>query len=153
MKGLTSAYLAGYATFDMDVQETDNGRMVRTLDGERRRQGLTKEQLAEKCGMLSTSVRRIFSAKDPNVKLSTLCKMASALGARIEIRKLDSDLDEEQSRHLIARVRRARLAERLGKKSGLDAGDIEHALYNLTLTPSERLARRLRRGRFVSNRR
>ncbi len=126
---------------------TDNGRMVRDLDDERQRQGLTKEQLARKCGMLSTSVRRIFSANDPDVKVSTLNKLASALGATLQIKKVDVGLDAQQSRHLINRLRRRSLAERLAKKSGLDAGDIEHALFNLTLTPTQRLVRRLHRAR------
>jgi len=127
--------------------------VIQALDDERRRQGFTKKQLAEACGMLSTSVRRLFASKNPDVKLSTLNKIATALGADLQVNRVDSGLNDEQSGHLLARLRRVRLAERLAEKSGLDAGDIEHALFNLTLTTSERLARKLRRGRFVSDRR
>lgn len=128
----------------------ESREMVRVLDKERRRQGLTKQQLAEKCGLLSTTVRRLFTSKNPDTKLSTLTKLTSALGASLEVRMVDHDSTPEQSEHLIARLRRMRLSERLEKRTGLDAGDIEHALYNLTLTPTERLARRLRSGRSVS---
>jgi ethanolamine utilization microcompartment shell protein EutS len=94
----------------------------------------------------------LFASKNPDVKLSTLNKIAGALGADLQVSKVDAGLDAEQSSHLIARLRRVRLAERLAAKSGLDASDIEHALFNLTLTPSERLARKLWRGRSISNR-
>jgi len=40
-----------------------------------------------------------------------------------------------------------RVAKRLAAESGLDPGDIEHALFNLTLTPMERLSRCLARSR------
>ena len=42
------------------------------------------------------------------------------------------------------RVYRRKIAECLttsARQAGLDAGDVEHALYSLTLTPTERLAR------------
>jgi hypothetical protein len=45
------------------------------------------------------------------------------------------------------RLFRRRVARRLAAESGLDAGDIEHALFNLTLTPMERLGRCLARCR------
>jgi hypothetical protein len=45
------------------------------------------------------------------------------------------------------RLFRRRVAKRLSQGTGLDVGDIEHALYNLTLTPMERLARCLARSR------
>ena len=97
--------------------------------------------------MLSTSIRRLFASKNPDVKLSTLNKIALALGADLQVARVDSGLDAEQSSYLLERLRRVRLAERLAAKSGLDASDIEHALFNLALTPCERLARKLRRGR------
>jgi hypothetical protein len=41
------------------------------------------------------------------------------------------------------RVYRRRVAEKLARESGLDPGDLEHALFNQTLTASERLKRGL----------
>jgi transcriptional regulator with XRE-family HTH domain len=129
--------------------------LVGVFDEERVRQGLTKKQLADKCQMSDASMRRLLSSRGVDVKLSTLKKIASALGATIVVSKIDVEMNEEQSRHLIERLRRMRLSERLAEQSDLDASDIEHALYNLTLTPSDRLARRFRNGntRLVSQRR
>jgi hypothetical protein len=45
------------------------------------------------------------------------------------------------------RLFRRRVAKRLASGTELDVGDIEHALFNLTLTPMERLARCLARSR------
>ena len=39
------------------------------------------------------------------------------------------------------RVYRRVVAERLAKLSNVDPGDVEHSLFSLTLTPSERLTR------------
>lgn len=49
--------------------------------------------------------------------------------------------------HLLrsSRLFRRRVARRLSTRTGLDAGDLEHALYNLTLSPMRRLARGLGR--------
>lgn len=115
------------------------------LDEERKRQGLTKKQLADKSGLPGTSVRRIFSARPSDMRLSTLNKLAEVLAVDFHPRKVDDGYTESQSRHLLDRIRRQRLAERLAEKSGLDAGDIEHSLYNLTLTFSERLKGKIRK--------
>ena len=42
------------------------------------------------------------------------------------------------------RVYRTSVAKKLALDTGLDPGDIEHALYNLTLEPMERIRRSLR---------
>lgn len=93
--------------------------VISALDDERRRQGFTKKQLAEACGMFSTSIRRLLAPKNPDVKLSTLNKIAVALGADLQVARVDSGLDAEQSSYLLERLRRVRLAERLAAKSGL----------------------------------
>jgi hypothetical protein len=41
------------------------------------------------------------------------------------------------------RLYRRRVAKIIAKRTGLDPGDLEHALFNLTLTPMERLSRGL----------
>jgi hypothetical protein len=41
------------------------------------------------------------------------------------------------------RVYRTAVAAKVANETGLDAGDIEHALYNLTIEPLERLRRGL----------
>jgi hypothetical protein len=41
------------------------------------------------------------------------------------------------------RLYRRQIARRIARRTGLDEGDIEHALFNMTLTPMERLSRGL----------
>ena len=122
--------------------------LVEKLDAERERQGLTKEQLARRCGLPGASVRRLFSEEVCDVKVSTLEKIAKALGASLELSTITDGVPPSLRPMLVERLRRRSLAERLGQQTGLDVGDIEHALHNLTLSPTERLARRFR-GKHV----
>ena len=46
------------------------------------------------------------------------------------------------------RKARRRFAEEVARKHGVDAGDVEHVLYNLTLPPLARLRRSLTRARL-----
>jgi transcriptional regulator with XRE-family HTH domain len=125
------------------AMSTPTRDLVLKLDAERERQGMTKTQLASRCGMLDTSIRRLFSSSDPDTRVSTLTRIASALGCNLNVIAADHECDDIQKAHFLERMRRVVLAEHEAKKSGLDAGDIEHALYNLTLPLSERLSRRL----------
>jgi len=52
-------------------------------------------------------------------------------------------------RHGLAdRVGRRRFAEEVARKYDVDAGDVEHVLSNLTLSPIERLRRSMTRARL-----
>ena len=42
------------------------------------------------------------------------------------------------------RLYRRQIARRIARRTGLDEGDLEHALFNMTLSPIERLSRGLR---------
>lgn len=126
--------------------------IIRQLDEERRRQGLTKAELARRCRLPATTLRRLFSSKISDVKMSTVEKITKVLGAEVELRKIDAGLPADLGRELMERVNRRHLAERLAGRTGHDAGDIEHALYNLTLSPIEQMRRRFR-GRQVHQRR
>jgi hypothetical protein len=46
------------------------------------------------------------------------------------------------------RIARRRFAEEVARKHGVDAGDVEHVLYNLTLPPLARLRESLKRARL-----
>ncbi|HXU80434.1 MAG TPA: hypothetical protein VN914_03510 [Polyangia bacterium] len=46
------------------------------------------------------------------------------------------------------RIARRRFAEEVARKHDVDAGDVEHVLSNLTLSPIERLQKSIRRARF-----
>jgi len=46
------------------------------------------------------------------------------------------------------RIARRRFAEEIARKHAVDAGDVEHVLANLTLSPIERLRKSIRRARL-----
>ena len=48
--------------------------------------------------------------------------------------------------HLAARIQRRAQAERIAKRWKVDAGDVEHVLFNLTLDPWQRLMKSFKRG-------
>ncbi len=127
--------------------------IVRELDQERKRLNLTKAQLAARCGLASISIRKIFTAEGADIKLSTVAKIADALGASLRLHLVDHDVDEERAAHLVGRLSRRNLAEQVAARNSVDAGDVEHVLSNLELTPTERLSRSLSRGRLRRNRR
>ncbi len=59
--------------------------LVRELDAERSRQGLSKAALAKLSGLPPESVRRLFTVEDPDPKLSNLMPLAVALGRPIAL--------------------------------------------------------------------
>jgi hypothetical protein len=48
--------------------------------------------------------------------------------------------------HLSERLQRREQAERIAKRWKVDAGDVEHVLFNLTLDPWQRLRKSFKRG-------
>lgn len=50
------------------------------------------------------------------------------------------------SAYLDQRLQRRAQAERIAKRWKVDAGDVEHALFNLTLDPWQRLMKSFKRG-------
>jgi predicted transcriptional regulator len=138
-------YLAGYIS--------EMHPIVRELDQERKRLQLTKAQLAARCGLASISIRKIFTTEAADIKLSTVAKIAEALGASVELRLVDRDIDEASAVHLVGRLSRRNLAERVAARNSVDSGDVEHVLSNLELTPTERLSRSLSRGRLRHHKR
>lgn len=127
--------------------------IVRELDQERKRLKMTKAQLAARCGLASISIRKIFTSEKADIRLSTVTKIADALGASLELRLIDHDVEDEQGAHLVARLSRRNLAEQIAARNSVDPGDVEHVLANLELTPTQRLSRSLSRGRLKRNRR
>jgi transcriptional regulator with XRE-family HTH domain len=127
--------------------------LVRDLDRERKRLNLSKAQLAARSGVASISIRKIFTSEGADIKLSTVTRIAEALGASLELHRIDHGVDEERASHLIGRVSRRNLAEQIAARSSVDPGDVEHVLHNLELTPTERLSRSLSRARLKPHRR
>jgi len=58
--------------------------LLNKIDRERIRAGLSKQELAERCGLQSAAVRRIFSGR-ANPTLATLTALADALGCEIHL--------------------------------------------------------------------
>ena len=57
--------------------------LIRSLDSERLRRGLTHREIGEMCGMKRQQVSRLFAGNDP--RLSTVQRVAEALGLRVGI--------------------------------------------------------------------
>jgi transcriptional regulator with XRE-family HTH domain len=127
--------------------------LVRRLDQERMRLKMTKAQLAARCGLASISIRKIFTSERADIKLSTVAKIARALGASLELHLVDDGVEQGRASHLVGRLSRRNLAEQIAARSSVDPGDVEHVLANLELTPTQRLSRSLSRGRLKRNRR
>ena len=77
------SFAKAYAEARAEVDAID--RMVRALDAARERSGLTKADLAAAIETSPEVVRRLFTTKKPNPTLSTLIRMAAALGYRVEL--------------------------------------------------------------------
>jgi hypothetical protein len=100
--------------------------------------------------MQNSAVRKILGAHCEDAKISTLSKIAAALGATITIEMVDHGLDDRQSADLMTRIKRTLAAEKIARRKSLDPGDVEHALRCLDLTPTQRLERSFRRARSRS---
>jgi len=127
--------------------------LIQALDAERERQGITKAQLARMSELPKVSIRRLFTRSADDIKLSTILKIARALGASISLDLIDAGLDRDQSNQLLNRLRRRHEAEQIARRKRLDPGDVEHALFNLTLSPTERLTRSFARAGLRHQRR
>jgi ribosome-binding protein aMBF1 (putative translation factor) len=60
-------------------------KIVRALDAAREKGGLTKADLAAAIETRPEVVRRLFTTRKPNPTLSTLIRLAAALGYRVEL--------------------------------------------------------------------
>ena len=60
-------------------------RLVRELDAERQRQGLTKAELARRSGLPHASVRRLLTSGEPDPKLSTMMILSITLGRPLSL--------------------------------------------------------------------
>jgi transcriptional regulator with XRE-family HTH domain len=59
--------------------------VVRALDAARQKCGLTKAELAGAIDARPEVVRRLFTTKTPNPTLSTIIRLAAAVGYRVEL--------------------------------------------------------------------
>ena len=77
------AFAKGYAKARAEVDAVD--RLVRALDETRIELGVSKAELARLISAKPEVVRRLFTSKAPNPTLTTLVKVASALGFTVQL--------------------------------------------------------------------
>ena len=76
-------YAAAYRKARAEIAAVD--ALVRELDAERRRQGMSKAELAKRSALPAMSVRRLFTVEAPDPKLSTIVPISLALGCRLSL--------------------------------------------------------------------
>ena len=79
----SSSFAKSYTEARAEVDAID--KMVRALDAAREKSGLTKADLAAAIEARPEVVRRLFTTRNPNPTLSTLIRLAAALGYRVEL--------------------------------------------------------------------
>jgi ribosome-binding protein aMBF1 (putative translation factor) len=77
------SFAKSYGEARAEVEAID--KMVRALDAAREKSGLSKAALAAAIEARPEVVRRLFTTKEPNPTLSTLIRLAAALGYRVEL--------------------------------------------------------------------
>ena len=74
----------GTATRDEFDRETEAFCLAQTLNEERKRAGLTQEELADKIGTKKTYISRLENGK-ADIQLSTLFRIFEGLGKRVSL--------------------------------------------------------------------
>ena len=85
----------------------------------------------------------------PSLMLRALEAMAAPLHIEIDSRRdplAEVGLTRKQRHEVSQRLLRRQHAERIAEREGVDAGDVEHVLFNLTLSPWQRLRRSFQRA-------
>lgn len=79
----SASFAKSYEEARAEVDAIDE--ILRSLDAAREKAGFTKAELAALTEARPEVVRRLFTTKDPNPTLSTLVRLASALGYRVAL--------------------------------------------------------------------
>jgi transcriptional regulator with XRE-family HTH domain len=114
--------------------------------------GWTQSDLARALGSSPSRICKLEAwdaSVSPRLMLKALEVMATPLRVEIDSARdpfAQPRLSKEHRRQLSERLLRRRRAERMAERHGVDAGDVEHALFNLTLPPWQRLSRSFRRA-------
>jgi predicted transcriptional regulator len=114
--------------------------------------GWTQSDLARAMGSSPSRICKLEgtdASVAPSLMLRALDAMDSPLRIEIDSRRdpfAQSRLTKQQRHQLSQRLLRRKQAERIAEREGVDAGDVEHVLFNLTLSPWKRLARSFQRA-------
>lgn len=109
--------------------------------------GWSQSELARSMGSSPSRICKLEAGDGsvaPTLMLRALVVMDAPLRIGIDRSRdpfAEPGLSSEQRRQLSLRLQRRRQAERIAERHSVDAGDVEHALFNLTLPPWQRLAR------------
>jgi len=76
-------FATGYAAARSEIDAID--RIIRHLDAARLAHQISKAELARAIGARPEILRRLFTAKDANPTISTLVKLADALGFKLAL--------------------------------------------------------------------
>ena len=79
----SASFAKSYREAKAEVDAID--KIVHALDDAREKSGLSKAELAAAIETRPEVVRRLFTTKKPNPTLSTLIRLAAALGYRVEL--------------------------------------------------------------------
>ncbi len=129
-------------------------QLVELARAQRRLLGWTQRDLALAMG---TSAARVCGMESGRCSADFVLRALDAMGAPLVPATIDEDrdpmrdpaLDASQLQMLSARMLRHARARRLAAANPeLDAGDVAHALFNLTLSPAERLRSMFQRDRL-----
>lgn len=128
------------------------GELAKLVRARRQALGWSQTELALAMGSSPSRICKL-EAEDPTVSPSLALRALDAMACPV---KFDVDrardplalerLSPKQRRQVSDRLKRRRQAEVLAGRHGVDASDVEHALFNLTLPPWQRLARSFSRA-------
>ncbi len=112
----------------------------------------TQSDLARAMGSSPSRVCKMESS-DASVSPSLMWRALAVMDCPLRI-SIDAECDpfsqpgltRDQRRELSARLLRRRRAEQIARRESVDPGDVEHALFNMTLPPWQRLRRSFQRA-------
>lgn len=120
-----------------------------SLKGRRVALAWSVEEVAELLDCPVDRVKALESAEGPGDDSDTSAAYAELVGLSDDAHVTnDPHLSEAQLKMAGRKLFRRLLAHKLAARHGFDPGTAESVLYNLELSPGERLAHGLRRGRL-----
>lgn len=129
-----------------------NSDLAALVRKRREQLGWSQSDLARAMGSSPSRVCKLEATDTsvaPSLMLKALEAMETPLRVEIDSRRdafAGARLSRRQRHQASVRLLRRKQAERIAEREGVDAGDVEHVLFNLTLRPWQRLARSFQRA-------
>jgi transcriptional regulator with XRE-family HTH domain len=132
----------------------DPTAIVSLVKARRRKLGWSQTELAAAMGSSPSRVNKLES-NDRSVAVSLMLRaldvMAAPLRIEVDVDRdplADPSLTPKQRRAVSMLILRRAQAQMIAAKYSVDAGDVEHVLSNLSLSPAQRLADSFRRAKL-----